>query len=318
MNIQDYPAEIQFKVFEKCNVGGIVNLSGTCKYYAKLKSEEYDYVWKIYMKELEINTYSYIDEFNKINITDFPNYYTLLVYIYGLLINEKTLIYECVTGHIDVCKYMIGRGINLKCCDEVFFDVCKNKHYDMAIYLIDTYRNEENICALMGYACEYGCEDIIEYVVRLGIDLHVYDENYLWCACYCGQLNIVKYLIRKGANIYADKGSCIIGASERGYLDIVEYLIELGMDIHVKNDSALISAAAHGHLEVVKCLIHNRKKDMNYDEALIEAAKNGYGNIIRYLYSLGGRIPNNELSPLYDVIFDYEYIRECVERALKV
>ena len=89
--------------------------------------------------------------------------------------NEFNLDYACARGHLDIVKYFVSLGVNIRA----------NK---------DAFR----------LACQYGHLDIVKYFVSLCVNIHTNMDYALHLACKYGHLNVVKYLIDLGANIHAD------------------------------------------------------------------------------------------------------------------
>ena len=51
------------------------------------------------------------------------------------------------------------------------------------------------------YACWDGKDDLVEYLIEQGVDIHIYEERALRESVDNGHTEIMKYLIEKGANI---------------------------------------------------------------------------------------------------------------------
>lgn len=78
------------------------------------------------------------------------------------------------------------------------------------------------------------------------------------------------------------KDSELINAATYGDAAYVQELLDKGADVGASNNSPLQLAAANGHADTVKILLQKGAK-RNEPEALIEAAKSGYYDVVRQL-----------------------------------
>ncbi len=92
----------------------------------------------------------------------------------------------------------------------------------------------------------------IQYLISIGADIHYNGGIVVQYASRYGCLDIVQYLVLLGVNITS---WALCHASERGHLDVVKYLVSLGTNIHAINNLALHYASIHGHVDVVQYLI---------------------------------------------------------------
>ncbi len=127
----------------------------------------------------------------------------------------------------------------------------------------------------------------IEYLVSLGADIHVVNDQALRWASATGHLEAVKYLVSKGANIHKENDQALQWAAEHGHLEVVKYLVSLGADVHADNDSAIQWASDLGHLEVVKYLV-SVGADIHAadDQALRLASGHGHLHVVQYIQSI--------------------------------
>jgi ankyrin repeat protein len=175
---------------------------------------------------------------------------------------DKLLMQSCKYGHFDMTKYLIegpegesgafnGKNIQdrkiLRCAAE-------NGHLEIIKYLegrgFGLHDDDEDLLAL---AARYDHLEIVKYLIESGADLH--KGNYiLSLAAGCGHLEIAKYLLEKGVNVHALNDQALTWASSNGRLEIVKYLVKNGADIHALDNYALTISALNGHAEVVKYL----------------------------------------------------------------
>jgi hypothetical protein len=70
-----------------------------------------------------------------------------------------------------------------------------------------------------------------------------------------------------------------------------KWLIEIGVNIHAPHDFAFINAATNGYFEVVKFLVeHGADIHVYDDESLRESAANGHLEVVKYLVEHGANI----------------------------
>lgn len=140
-------------------------------------------------------------------------------------------------------------------------------------------------------ACEKGYLDIVKVFIKCKIDISNKPKKYtpLHIACIYGHINIVEYLLSIGANlnISDDNGqSPLYFACSHGHLEIVELLISRGAIVNTKYD-ALYIACFNNHVPVVKALIsHSKRMNIVYDDdkpSLIMSCRRGYTDIVKIL-----------------------------------
>ena len=141
----------------------------------------------------------------------------------------------------------------------------------------------------LNFACYSGRLDIVKSLVELGIDIHIENESALRYACNNGHLNVVKYLVEQGADIHVENERVLCSTCIIGSLDVVKYLVEQGADIHADDDFPFIHACSNGRLDIVKYLVE-KGIDIHHDNinelVLYYASVNGHQHIIDYIKSL--------------------------------
>jgi hypothetical protein len=74
-----------------------------------------------------------------------------------------------------------------------------------------------------------------------------------------------------------------------------KWLIEIGVNIHAPHDFAFINAATNGYFEVVKFLVEHGADIHVYDDyTLRESAANGHTEVVDYLKGLSNVSENNK------------------------
>ncbi|AQN68705.1 ankyrin repeat protein [Saudi moumouvirus] len=117
----------------------------------------------------------------------------------------------CKLGYIDLVKYMVNRGFNIK--------------------------SEKN--RYVGKAAKFNHLSVVKYLVRKGCQIKNDYHYAVRAASKNGHLKILKYLVRHGGNIKAFDNHAIKLACENNHLKVVKYLIKKGADIHADNDYCL-------------------------------------------------------------------------------
>ncbi|AVL94482.1 ankyrin repeat protein [Moumouvirus australiensis] len=120
------------------------------------------------------------------------------------------------------------------------------------------------------------------------INFHKYSEAIAIKAFRSNRDDIIRYLVSVGLNIQPIISIALDYVCINGNLDCLKYLIECGVDITINNNRAIKLAAQENHIEVVKCLVENGA-DIKTDNDFVMkiATLKNYNVIKRYLVSLG-------------------------------
>ncbi len=141
---------------------------------------------------------------------------------------------------------------------------------------------------ILGQRFDLDDEEDMNYLLSIGMDIHVLSESALINVCKEGSINKIKYLVKKGANIHIEKEKPLIISCIKGCLDIVKYLVEQGADIHVDNNNPLRVACIYGHLDIVKYLTDEKELYINtYKHFFHAACTYGHLDIVKYLVEKG-------------------------------
>ncbi|KAF7346941.1 Multiple ankyrin repeats single kh domain [Mycena venus] len=179
-------------------------------------------------------------------------------------------------------------------------------------------------------AAEQGRAEIVQSVVKRGVDVESAYGKALYCAASNGHLEMVRFLVEKGADINTNS-SPLCGAATRGHLEIVRFLVEKGAEINgnvekgakinSSNGKPLRLAACNGHLEVVRFLVE-KGADINSDngESLGSAAWSGHLEVVRFLVEKGADININNGSPLCRAAWNghLEIVRFLIEKGADI
>ncbi len=221
--------------------------------------------------------------YNRIILTEFPEdiFREIL-----LNLNDRDLANVCM---INKRAENIGN-------DDQFWNLRIQKVYgaNLSEYKNDkTYKElierGEDINEVLIQASALGYLPVVEYLVEIGANIHIYTEYALISASARGQLSMVQYLVEQGAYIHARDDGALIAAAAHGNLSVVTYLIEEGADMHADDDDTIISASREGHLLIVKYLIERESgSHIWHNESLVVASRKGHLSIVKYLIEEGG------------------------------
>ena len=172
---------------------------------------------------------------------------------------NQALVDAAENGHLNVVKYLVGKGANVRAEDDV----------------------------AVRYAAENGHLDVVKYLVSQGANMRAQNDYAVCGAALNGHLAIVMYLVEQGADIHADGDCAMLGAAENGHLDTVRYLVEQGANVRAQNDYAVRGAAENGHLATVQYLVEQGANvHARDDDAMRYAAENGHLDIVNYIKNL--------------------------------
>ena len=165
-----------------------------------------------------------------------------------------------------------------------FFEACKYGNATIVESLFD----KKYINRGVRFASANGHLEVVKYLVEMGANFRVEDEEPVRFASFYDHLEVVKYLVEKGADFRARGNWAILSASELGNLEIVKYLTEKGADFRAEDDYAVKMASANGHLEVVKYLVEKGADFRALDNYAVRYASfNGYFKVAKYLVEMG-------------------------------
>ena len=152
----------------------------------------------------------------------------------------------------------------------------------------------------MFYAVKYGHMDIVKYLWSKGLTFDGDVSKILYEACFLGELEIVQFVASQIDSVSfilsTDRSSCMTAAASSGNADLIRFLASKLPSINIMSEtlvSALNIAAESGSLEAVKALVElnvvinlPQKKQV----PIVQAAKNGHLDIVKYLYDHGADV----------------------------
>jgi len=187
----------------------------------------------------------------------------------------------CLGGNAEIITDLVERGADLKVrhgeLDSPCIHLAAQSGNTSAVDLILDYgakvddRNGLNQTALM-VVCTAGMRDMAEYLLSLGADISVKDNNDrgpLHSAVNGGSLPTVRLLVEKGADLNAlDKSagmSPIYASALMGHEDVFVYLLKAGAELQkeTRNGINIIHAASITQSQKIVEILLNRGFDIN-------------------------------------------------------
>ena len=163
------------------------------------------------------------------------------------------LLFACKGGDIEIVKYLVGRGVNIKAQDWVgytclTYSTGNDEIFDYLLQIgVDVEDRDGRGWTQLMFACCQGDHSIIKYFLLRGADVNVKCEGGLSpisIACGYDRLEkcVIDTLIQYGADIEDrdDEGLTPLHcACEDGTFNNVEYLLQCGADIEVKDGKGM-------------------------------------------------------------------------------
>jgi ankyrin repeat protein len=171
-------------------------------------------------------------------------------------------------------------------------------NYDLLDYLIDNARFDINDIdsegkIAMHYAAESCNLEVVKYLVEKGADINDIDSEgkiAMHYAAESGNLEVVKYLVEKGDRVNVVDEECkgmIYYAVRSGNLKLIEYLVEeKGLnvnDVDVKYERTMHYAVSSGRLDIIEYVIKKGGYMTVAGPMILDAAKFGSVDLVRYL-----------------------------------
>lgn len=336
---ESLPIEIQIKIFESMTYKTLHSLSRSCKHFSKLRTEEYDYLWKqMFVKTCEpVNVYKDIVQFNEINNCNFGNWYEAYTDIMRLTMDETTLLGETMYGNLESINYMLNRMEGY--INTVMVTASYYGYMDILKYLISrgakvSYKNymsmqsavlgnsinavmyldsiSDNVVGRSFVLLETDINtsmDIIKYLVTKGVDhdvLNTYLIEVVKREQYPLQLQTVTYLVESGADIHVDSDETLMHAVDNNNIKLVQYIIDKGVNVNTENGAALTIACENRHEDMVQYLL-SRGCTVN-EESMKTSVKLGDIDILKHLIQWGGDVHMND-----DVLVKHAVVADKLE-----
>ncbi|KAH0793309.1 serine/threonine-protein phosphatase 6 regulatory ankyrin repeat subunit B-like [Histomonas meleagridis] len=183
-------------------------------------------------------------------------------------------------------------------------------------------------------ACQYGFLDCVKYIF-MKTNTEIFNIRNaagslpILIASYYGHLEVLKYMKEIGINFLESNShgaTALHFASLGGHPDVVEFLIEEGVSVDRTThdgETALLYACRNGSLETVKLLVKNKavfKRKNAKSPPFLEAAKNGFVDIVDYLISQGADVYmlDSQQRGIIDYVVYNEYYNKISDAQVNV
>lgn len=211
------------------------------------------------------------------------------------------LLYDVVRlEHLETTKLLVtGLGLNVNSFDysavKAAAEWCSN--VQMMKFLLKTLKRRGNSLNIIDSLVEDAAftynEDVLEYLLKIGADVHYNNDMALIFACT--QKNgdtSMNILLNRGANINARNGEPLKTAVHYSFYDRVEYLISRGANVPLYGGEAMIAAAKTENVAIMQLLLDNGANihTRDGDRSMHEAIKKGNIEMVRLLLSRGAAV----------------------------
>ena len=123
-----------------------------------------------------------------------------------------------------------------------------------------------------------------------------------------GNIGMVNFLIRLGIDVTLDSDMAICSAAANGHYSIITVLLKSGADVCARNNYPVISASTYGHFKTVKVLMGNgADASANGNTPIMRASEGGHYKIIKTLLSNGADASANDNYPV-NVASEHRYL----------
>lgn len=257
----------------------------------------------------------------------------LKFYIENGYVQENTLpglLYFAITDcNMEATKYLLDKYKAMNCnflnaaasnrCDDLeMFKYINNffsKNHCTYCKLNNSVCNScmDSKSMAMVAASEEGNIDIIEFLLKEGIDVNYQSGLALTSAASNNQIEAVEFLIENGADVRIDNSLALELACMNENIDIAEMLLDNGANPDTGKGRALRRACTNGHIDIVKLLVEagaNVRQEQNI--AVFLAALHRHFDIVTYLLTKGASIQIIPCLPL-DIIEAVKLYKKTTE-----
>lgn len=195
-------------------------------------------------------------------------------------IGSCILVDAAKNGNIDVVKHLIENGAKPS-CGYAFLCAIIHGHSDVAEYLAEFLDgNVGDLAETKRMAIELAVYwnrcSIVEFLIRLGVDIHAGEEELLRIACSKGHFEMVKCLVKNGADIHINNDEPLMRTVVKFHLSVVIYLLGQGANIKILTDESLKYHKLCQHKELEDYLI---EKGANITKQIDDGLAPGYTKI---------------------------------------
>lgn len=189
---------------------------------------------------------------------------------------ESPLPIAAAHGHLDIVKYLRGKGADLNSRDgDPLRYAAGNGHLKIVKWLVESGAaiQPEVAGAPITSAASNGHLDIVRYLHSQGADVNSGHGSPLTSAVFNKYFKIAEWLLDHGADIHAAQDQALEHAS--GYIgsyDFTKFLIERGANVNARNAAAIGSALSRGHSDIAHLLIDHWEDRESFKTQLLDSA----------------------------------------------
>ncbi|AZL89627.1 ankyrin repeat protein [Megavirus baoshan] len=237
---------------------------------------------------LESNNINEIFDFDNrkmIPVLEDPEYLKKMI-DKGLTPDKYDKIFTCcvLNGYIETIKYLVSIEAKFSYSNQAVIICCGNGDLKMLMYLASIgFDIQLNMEKAFKSAIINNRYNIIEYLINF-VNLDLDYSQYLEIASKYSELNIIEFIHDTGvkSDRYQDIiDYCLINVCQRNNIELAEYILSLGANINVNNGIILVDAAKNGHENMVKYLLQNGAQ--LYDNEIINYCFDNNLVIAKYL-----------------------------------
>lgn len=211
-----------------------------------------------------------------------------------------------VSMNYDTIKLLLDRGADVRVRNHQ--PICLAAGYSSATIVDELITrgadvNAQNGIPLVNASGKYpfsGKYENVKLLLERGADVHLQNDDAIYCASVHNLAYIVGILIRYGANVNARDGNTLIVAISSDYRDIINMLIEAGADVNIQNGKPIHEAVIRNNTNVVRQLI-DAGADVNTRPLIKHALEKKNIDIVEALVGAGAKITRTELTKAHSL-----------------
>lgn len=187
---------------------------------------------------------------------------------------DKDLIFAASRGDLPGAKAALAAGAdpyfdNGKAIEEAI----ANGHLALVELFFDAKRTDWVSMAAIWIAAENGHPEIVDYLIKQGVDVNAMECKALQGAAFLGNVEVLDLLLAAGAHT---NNKALKFAAVKEHEPIIDRLLAAGADLHAENDFCLRHAAARGNLPIIETLVRH---GADPDAPCIKAAAESHAHL---------------------------------------